>query len=104
MAYLYDKLPQLKGKVDYHEVSTPLSSAYFCAWQRGELYGLDHDPQRFREDWLSPRTEIPGLWLTGQDVLSCGVVGAMMAGMLTATAILGLRQSGPLMRRIFASP
>jgi len=104
MAVLYDKLPQLKGKVDYHEVSTPLSSAHFCAWRRGELYGLDHDPQRFREDRLSPRTEIPGLWLTGQDVVSCGVVGAMMAGMLTATAILGLRQSGPLMKRIFASP
>ena len=30
-----------------------------------------------------------GLWLTGQDVTSCGVVGAMMAGVLTASAIRG---------------
>jgi all-trans-retinol 13,14-reductase len=101
MATLYEKLPHLRGKVDYCEVSTPLSTAYFCEWQRGELYGLDHDPARFGEDWLSPRTKIPGLWLTGQDILSCGVVGAMMAGLLTATAIAGVRESAPLLKRIF---
>lgn len=102
MGYLYDKLPQLRGKVDYYEVSTPLSTQYFCEWQRGELYGLDHDPQRFRQDWLAPRTKIDGLWLTGQDILSCGVVGAMMAGMLTATAVAGPRRMAPVLKRIFA--
>jgi all-trans-retinol 13,14-reductase len=102
MAYLYDKLPQLRGRVDYYEVSTPLSTQYFCEWQRGELYGLDHDPQRFTQDWLAPRTKIPGLWLTGQDIVSCGVVGAMMGGLLTATAIAGPRKMAPVMKRIFA--
>ncbi|MFZ5722823.1 MAG: phytoene desaturase family protein [Pseudomonadota bacterium] len=102
MAHLYEKMPQLRGKVDYYEVSTPLSTDYFCAYARGELYGIDHDPQRFRQDWLAPRTKIPGLWLTGQDVVSCGVVGAMMAGMLTTTAIVGVRRSAPLMKRILA--
>lgn len=102
MAYLYEKLPQLKGRVDYYEVSTPLSTQYFCEWQRGELYGLDHDPQRFRQDWLAPRTKIPGLWLTGQDILSCGVVGAMMGGLLTATAVAGPRRMAPVLKRVFA--
>jgi len=101
MQYLYDKLPQLKGRVDYYEVSTPLSTDYFCAYQRGELYGLDHDPRRMRADWLGPRTRISGLWLTGQDVLTCGVTGAMMAGMLTATALVGPRKMGRLAKRIF---
>lgn len=43
------------------------------------------------------------MWLTGQDIVCCGVVGAMMSGVLTATTILGLRKSAPLMKRIFAS-
>jgi all-trans-retinol 13,14-reductase len=101
MEVLYQKLPHLRGRVDYYEVSTPLSTEYFCAYGRGELYGIDHDPDRFRQDWLGPRTSIPGLWLTGQDVLTCGVTGAMMAGVLTTTAVVGMRRMSKLMPRIF---
>jgi all-trans-retinol 13,14-reductase len=101
MQHLYEKLPQLKGKVDYYEVSTPLSTDYFCSYQYGELYGLDHDPVRLKQTWLGPRTRFKGLWLTGQDVLTCGVTGAMMAGLLTTTAMIGMRKSAGLSRRIF---
>jgi all-trans-retinol 13,14-reductase len=54
-----------------------------------------------QQKWLGPRTRIPGLWLTGQDTLTCGVTGAMMAGMLTATAMVGMRNMSPLMKRIY---
>ncbi|NNL05162.1 MAG: NAD(P)/FAD-dependent oxidoreductase [Xanthomonadales bacterium] len=87
---LFDKLPQLEGQVDYHELSTPLSTDWFCRYPRGEIYGLDHDPERFEQDWLKPKTDIPGLYLTGQDIVSCGVTGAMVAGLLTAVQIGGL--------------
>ena len=88
---LYDKLPQLEGKVDYHELSTPLSTDWFCRYTRGEIYGLDHDPKRFEQDWLKPKTEIPGLYLTGQDIVSCGVTGAMVGGLLTAVKVGGFK-------------
>jgi len=101
LEHLYDKLPQLRGRVDYWEVSTPLSMQHFCGYGRGELYGLDHDPQRLRQGWLRPRTRIPGLWLTGQDVMSCGVAGAMMGGMASATAIAGVRRMMPVMKQVF---
>jgi len=97
---LYEKFPQLRGRIDYHETSTPLSTDFFCRYSRGEIYGLDHDPQRFEQDWLRPRTAIDGLWLTGQDVLSCGVVGAMISGLMTAIAIEGWRAT-PLIREMF---
>jgi all-trans-retinol 13,14-reductase len=88
---LYEKMPQLEGKVDYYELSTSLSTDYFCRYKHGEIYGLDHTPQRFEQDWLKPKTEIPGLYLTGQDVVSCGVVGAMVGGLLTAIQLGGLK-------------
>ncbi|HET8848911.1 MAG TPA: NAD(P)/FAD-dependent oxidoreductase, partial [Marinobacter sp.] len=84
---LYDKLPHLRGKVDYYELSTPLSTNYFCRYEHGEIYGLDHTPERFEQDWLKPKTRIPGLYLTGQDVLTCGVVGAMIGGLMTTIAV-----------------
>ena len=74
---------------------------WFCGWEHGELYGLDHDPDRFRQQWLRPKTRIPGLWLTGQDVMSCGVTGAMMGGMASATTVVGARRIAPLMKRVF---
>jgi all-trans-retinol 13,14-reductase len=100
LTHLYDKLPQVKGKVDYYEVSTPQSTNWFSAYQHGELYGLDHTAQRLKQHWLGPRTRIKGLWMTGQDTLTCGVTGAMMSGMLTVTAMIGMRKMGPLMKRI----
>ena len=101
LAHLYDKVPQVCGRIDYWEVSTPLSMQWFCGWQRGELYGLDHDSARMRARWLRPRTKVPGLWLTGQDIMSCGVSGAMMGGLACATALAGVRHMMPVMKRIF---
>ena len=101
LEHLYDKVPQVRGRVDYWEVSTPLSMQWFCGWERGELYGLDHDPSRMQQRWLRPRTRVPGLWLTGQDIMSCGVTGAMMGGVAAATSVAGLRRMTPVMKRIF---
>ena len=101
LRHLCDKLPQLEGKIDYFELSTPLSTEWFSAYKHGELYGLDHTPERLQQDWLTPETKIEGLWLTGQDILTCGVTGAMMAGVLTTTAMVGMRKISPVMKKIF---
>ncbi|MCO1335493.1 NAD(P)/FAD-dependent oxidoreductase [Microbulbifer sp. OS29] len=103
LEHLYKHLPQLRGEIDYYELSTPLSTDYFCFYPRGEIYGLDHDPSRFEQSWLRPESRIKGLYLTGQDVMSCGVAGAMISGMLTAQSIIGLRQGGKLMKKIFSN-
>ena len=104
LAALYAKLPQLQGKIDYYELSTPLSTAYFCAYGRGEMYGLRHDRQRFDQSWLQAKTRVPGLYLTGQDLLSCGIVGAMMAGCMTALKVLGWPAGLKLARELFQPP
>lgn len=101
LEHLYAKVPQVRGRIDYWEVSTPLSMQWFCGWERGELYGLDHDPSRLQQSWLRPRTRVPGLWLTGQDIMSCGVTGAMMGGVAAATAVAGMRRMAPVMKRVF---
>ena len=54
-----------------------------------------------QQKWLQPRTRITGLWLTGQDILTCGVTGAMMAGLLTTTSMVGARKIAPLMKEIY---
>ena len=98
---LYEHFPQLRGKIDYYELSTPLSTDFFCRYETGEIYGLDHDPSRFEQKWLKPKTTIPGLYLTGQDVITCGVAGAMIGGLATAVVITG-KDGAKLAKRFFA--
>ena len=93
LAELYKQMPQLEGKLDFGELATPLSTEWFHLYDRGEIYGLDHDSQRFRQNWLHPVTPVKGLYLTGQDVVTAGVGGALMGGVLTTAALLGLRES-----------
>ncbi len=90
--------PNVRQHVAWAEVSTPLSTAHFAGYPRGEIYGLEHTPARFALNWLRPRTFLPGLWLTGQDIVTCGVGGALMSGVVTASAILGKNMVTEIMR------
>jgi phytoene dehydrogenase-like protein len=88
-AALERHVPQVRGKIDYAELSTPLSTRHFMNYQHGEAYGLSATPARFRLRCLAPRTPIRNMYLTGQDVVSLGVTGALMGGVITASAVLG---------------
>lgn len=84
---LYRQVPAAKGHIVHQELSSPLSTKHFVGWQQGEIYGLNHTPKRFLAN-ITPFTPMKGLYLTGQDVVTCGVAGAMFGGVLTAAAIL----------------
>ncbi len=86
---LYQQVPQVEGHIDYFELSTPLSTRHFCNYDQGEIYGLDHVPQRFAQSWLRPKTPIDNLYLGGQDAFVAGVVGAMTGGLMAGAAVLG---------------
>jgi len=79
--------PALAPLVRCRELSTPLSTAAFTGAYQGASYGLEVTPRRFRSTALSARTPVPGLFLTGQDVVSPGVTGAMMGGVMAAAAL-----------------
>jgi all-trans-retinol 13,14-reductase len=85
---VYEHAPATRGKVEIAELSTPLTTENFAAHQGGAIYGLSHGPARFEARWLRPRTPIKGLYLTGADVVSAGLMGALMGGMSCASAIL----------------
>ncbi|MCB0653790.1 MAG: NAD(P)/FAD-dependent oxidoreductase [Saprospiraceae bacterium] len=87
---LYRQLPHLKGKVDHYELSSPLTTQHFVNYGKGEIYGIDHSPSRFRQRFLKPRTPIKNFYLTGQDIVTAGVAGALFSGVLTVGAMTGI--------------
>ncbi len=89
LEHLYAHCPQIEGRIDHLELSTPLSTHHFAGHPRGAIYGLAATPARFQERWLRPQTAIRNLYLTGTDICTLGVAGALSGGMLTAAAIMG---------------
>lgn len=72
------RYPGFKALVDYCEVSTPLTVETFTGHPRGSVYGVPATPERFRLPYLAVATPVRGLYLTGSDVASLGIVGGMM--------------------------
>lgn len=88
---LFEKMPQLKEHLDYVELSTPLSTQWFQWNDGGEILGLDHTVQRFEQSWIHPKTKIKNFYLTGSDVVTAGVGGALMGGVMSTAAMLGMK-------------
>jgi len=86
---LFRHVPAARSALDYVEVSTPLSYETFVKRERGGFMGIESSPQRFRQTWLRATTPIDGLYLSGQDVSTDGVIGALVGGVLAGSAVLG---------------
>lgn len=95
---LFRFVPQVEGRIDYCELSTPVSTRHFMGYRNGEIYGLAATPERMRERGLRAWTPIKGLFLAGQDVALLGVTGAMFGGLIAASAVLG-RDIGSRLRK-----
>jgi all-trans-retinol 13,14-reductase len=114
VALLLRFYPQLEGHIELVDVSTPLSIQHYLRTDEGGAVGLDHSPARFT-DWevmrhLNSRTPISGLWLTGQDTVTCGQPIAQASGLITAMRVLGFWRSlrylartlPPIVKRVIA--
>jgi len=95
---VFKHVPQIKNALKYKELSTPLSVKSLANYSKGELYGIDHTPQRFHQRWLRPQTDIKNLYLTGQDILTVGVTSALFSGLVTASSILKKNLMSELMK------
>ena len=53
------------------------------------MLALDHYVDRFKKPFLHPITPVKNLFMTGSDIMTAGVGGALMAGMMTTCAMQG---------------
>jgi phytoene dehydrogenase-like protein len=81
--------PKFRTLIDYKELSTPLTMEHFTGRREGLMYGVPATPDRFQLTCLEPKTSIPNLYLSGSDVCSLGIVGAMMGGVAAAALVNG---------------
>jgi phytoene dehydrogenase-like protein len=82
-------VPGFKSLVHYAELGSPLTFEAFTGHAGGAIYGLAPVPLRYDLSCLKVETAIPGLLLTGCDIASPGIVGALIGGVATTGHVLG---------------
>ncbi|HEX6224445.1 MAG TPA: NAD(P)/FAD-dependent oxidoreductase [Chryseolinea sp.] len=84
------QFPGFKSKIKSYTTATPLSARDYIGTDDGSLYGLTKDYRDPLKSFISPRTKIPNLLLTGQNLNLHGVLGVTVSAVLTSSQILGM--------------
>lgn len=84
------KFPGFKGAIETYYTATPLSVRDYIGTSDGSLYGIVKDYREPMKTFISPRTKIPNLYLTGQNLNLHGVLGVTVSSVLTCSEILGI--------------
>lgn len=84
-----DEVPGFADLIEYVEVSTPITTEHFTGHPKGAIYGLTSEPKRYRLLPYGAHTPVKGLYLTGADIFSVGIVPALLSGLMTSGAIRG---------------
>jgi len=82
------KFPGLRASIKTYYVATPLSYRDYVGNDDGSLYGIVKDYKHTLKTFISPRTKLPNLFLTGQNLNLHGILGASMSGIATCCAML----------------
>ena len=84
-----EKFSGLRDCIETYYTATPLSYRDYVGNDDGSMYGIAKDYSNPLKTFISPRTKIPNLYLTGQNLNLHGVLGATMSGLVTSVAFLG---------------
>ena len=82
-------IPGLHEMISETYTSTPLTYRDYTLTPNGSAYGVRRDCRNLVITMLSPRTPLPNLLLTGQNLMLHGLEGVSMTALLTCQEILG---------------
>lgn len=80
--------PGLTNLIEAWELSTPLTTKKYTNHYNGMINGLPSTPERYKNYPFTCHTPLSNLFLTGVDITSSGIYGALLSGVITVGAIL----------------
>lgn len=81
--------PGLRSKIHATYTSTPLTYRDYIGTYDGSLYGIMKDYKHPVKSFISTKTKIPNLYLTGQNLNMHGVLGVTLSSIITCSQFLG---------------
>jgi all-trans-retinol 13,14-reductase len=82
------RFPGLRHCIKSYYTTSPLSYRDYIGTDDGSLYGIAKDYNDSLKTFISSRTKLPNLFLTGQNLNIHGVLGTAIGGLLTCILLL----------------
>jgi len=83
------KFPGIRDSIQSIHTSTPLSYRDYIGGYRGNLYGYVKDSHNPMKTFISPKTKLENLYLTGQSINMHGILGVTIGAVVTCSEVVG---------------
>lgn len=84
--------PMLRGNIIDWIAATPLTYRDYIGTPNGGMYGTLRDYHDPMASYVFPRTKLPNLYFTGQNINLHGMLGVSISTLLTCSEFLGLHE------------
>ncbi|MEX2336693.1 MAG: NAD(P)-binding protein [Fulvivirga sp.] len=89
---LEKKFPDIRENTEAWYTSTPLTYRDYIGTKDGALYGIKKYYKNPLRSFVSPRTKVPNLLFTGQNLNMHGVLGVTIGAVTTCSELLGHKE------------
>lgn len=86
---LEKRLPGTCAKIESYTTASPITYRDYIGSRDGSLYGIIKDYTEPLKSFITPRTKISNLFLTGQNLNLHGILGVTVSSVVTCSDILG---------------
>jgi all-trans-retinol 13,14-reductase len=81
---LEERFPGIRSKVRNVYSSTPVTYRDYVSTPEGSMYGIQKDFKHTHRTQINTKTHIPNLFLTGQNIIFHGILGATIGALVTS--------------------
>jgi all-trans-retinol 13,14-reductase len=85
------RYPGIRNGIEKNYVSTPLTFKDFTGTPEGSGYGILKDRENVARSIILPRTKIPNLYFTGQNLNIHGILGTTVSAFITCSEFIGFK-------------
>ncbi len=90
ISLLEKNFPGLRQKIKAFYTSTPLTYRDYIGTPEGSTYGILKDCNKPMHSYITPKTKIPNLFFTGQNINLHGILGVTIGSLLTCAEFVGM--------------
>ncbi len=87
-----ERFPGFKNKVEKYYTSSPLTWRDYTGARHGSMYGIQRDCNHPANATIFPRTKVPNLFLTGQNLNLHGMQGVSFGALMTCSEFIDLNK------------
>ncbi len=88
---VHRRYPALCDAITGRWTTTPLTFRDYIGCPEGTTYGIQKEARAPMRTYLSPRTKVPNLFLTGQNINLHGILGVTVSSVVTCAELVGKR-------------